>query len=120
MSASISLPVADLSKEDLAYLVERGLVKIDTTPAPQPQAETEPAPAQEGWTNVVGYPCSNSWTAFTSSTAIKRHLAGTCGCKDEGSTCKWAQKGRITAEEFGTRPGVKVAKDEANRTYVWA
>lgn len=87
-----------------------------TAPTPEPEAEV----VEDGWTNVSGYPCKKEFTAFTSSNGIAKHLGGLCDCRKDGETCKPVIKGHVPADEFNSRPGVTLVKDEAKRVFTLA
>lgn len=110
-------------QEVIASAVTAALSASGVTAAPSTPAPEKSAPAKvksTTWENAVGYTCKGEWTASTSSRAIRRHLAGSCGCKGEGS-CKWVQNGRLTAESFGSRPdilGIERLADEQRVVFV--
>jgi hypothetical protein len=69
------------------------------------------------WSNVTGYTCKREFTAFTSSNAVRRHLAGSCKCKKENESCTWVANGRLSPESFNSMPGITLVKDKAARTF---
>lgn len=118
--------VSAVSPELLAMFDERGWTMrvIGDAPtngkvaaAPEPKAKVT---VEDGWTNASGYPCSKEFTAFTSSNGVARHLGGLCDCRKDGETCKPVTKGHVPADEFNSRPGVTLVKDEEARVFSFA
>jgi hypothetical protein len=93
--------------------------KVAPAPAPTPEVEVV-AVNGDAWINVAEYECPNEFIAWSSSNGIKRHLAGECKCKAEGKTCNALNKAHVAADEFNTRPGVSLVKDEAKQVFTLA
>ena len=87
-----------------------------------PEAEVEgiPVAGDDGWSNVNKFACPNEFIAWSSSNGIARHLGGVCKCKKDGQTCNSLNKGHTTTNEFNTRPGVSLVKDEVAQVFTLA